>query len=248
MKLEKTAIILAAGRGSRLKEMTNDLPKPMVEINNKSIISNLTEQLIDEGIDHIVVLIGYMADTLIKHLEGYKNKVKITFIENEIYDTTNNIYTLWLAKEYLKNGFYLFEADIFCEKEIIKKLLHNQQENVILVDKFTNLMNGTVIANETGSEKVQNMFLKKEQGVNFDYSISYKTVNFYKIGKEFTELFFLKELENHINKKDINSYYELIIKEAIDSGYEFHSLRTQKLKWWEIDNQEDLEIARKIFA
>jgi len=243
----KTAIILAAGRGSRLKEMTDDIPKPMIPVADKSIIANLVELLIMEGIDHIVVLTGYMADTLKNHLGGYADQVKLTFIHNEIYDTTNNIYTLWLAKEYLTDGFYLFEADIFCEREIIRRLLNDPRDNVILVDKFNDLMNGTVVIHDTGSEKATQMILKKEQGEGYDYSQSYKTVNFYKIGKGFTQHFFLKALENHIEKNDVNSYYELIIKEAIESGFEFFSLKTNELKWWEIDHQQDLEFAVKLF-
>ncbi len=243
----KTAIILAAGRGTRLKNMTENMPKPMVNVNGKSIISKLTEHLINNGINKIVVLVGYMADSLKEHLKEYESTVDIVFIENNIYDTTNNIYTLWLAKDYLKNGFYLFEADIFCENDIIKNLLSDSRDNIMLVGKFTSLMNGTVISHKNNSEEVDKMYLKKEQINNFDYSDKYKTVNFYKIGADFVNTFFLQKLDEHINKKDTNSYYELIIKEAIDKGHTFYSIKINELNWWEIDNQEDLEIAEEIF-
>ncbi|MDA3778737.1 MAG: phosphocholine cytidylyltransferase family protein [Bacteroidales bacterium] len=243
----KTAIILAAGRGTRLKEMTNDIPKPMIKINDKSIIRNLIEQLIDEGIDRIIVLVGYMSKIIEEHLKEYKKEIDLIFIENKIYATTNNIYTLWLAKDYMQGGFYLFEADIFCEKALIKNLLTDNRDNIMLVGKFTSLMNGTVIRNNKDSDIVNKMYLKKEQTKDFDYSDTYKTVNFYKIGKNFVKSFFQQKLEYHIKSKDTGSYYELIIKEAIDKDHVFYSIKANENKWWEIDNQEDLEIAKKTF-
>ena len=244
---EKTAVILAAGRGSRLKEMTLEQPKPMVEVNHKSIIANLIEHLIDCRIDHIVLLVGYMADKLQDHLAWYNEKVKLTFINNKIYDKTNNIYTLWLAKKYLKNGFYLFEADIFCEREIIYQLLNDQRDNIMVVDKYNHLMNGTVIVHANEYDRVKKMYLKKNQGEHFDYSKAYKTVNFYKISKNLASHYFLSRLDYYIDNKDVDAYYELIVENAIEAGFDFYSLKTGSLKWWEIDTSDDLEIARKSF-
>src|SRR5688572_3982213 len=112
---QSIGVILAAGRGSRLKELSLEQPKPMITVNNVTIISNLIQQLIEANIQHVVVVIGYMAEKLRDHLAPFENQVKLTFVENDIYDKTNNIYSLWLAKDYLKNGFFLFEADVFTE-------------------------------------------------------------------------------------------------------------------------------------
>ncbi len=244
---EKLSVILAAGRGSRLREMTDNIPKPMVSVNGVTIISNLVEGLIEAGSKHIVVLTGYMAETLENHLQLFSEKVKITFIRNDIYDKTNNIYTLWLAEKYLDAGFFLFEADIFCEKELLRRLLSDERENVMVVDKFTDRMNGTVVTEEGKTGEVKGVFLKKDQPDGFDYEDAFKTVNFYKIGSGFASEFFIPRLDKYINDKDVNSYYELIIKDAVTEGRKFYTFKTDPLKWWEIDTQEDLNFALNLF-
>ncbi|MFP4549023.1 MAG: sugar phosphate nucleotidyltransferase [Fidelibacterota bacterium] len=246
--MSKTAIVLAAGRGRRLKELTEDQPKPMVTVHGKSIISNLVEKLIAAGFDRIVMLVGYKAKMMQHHLNPYTEKVDLIFIENKVYATTNNIYTLWLAKNYLQEGFYLFEADIFCDASILKNLAESENENVIVADKFTDQMNGTVIKYDPGTMKVIGMYLSKDQGRNFDYSDAYKTVNFYKLGKEYVTEFFLPRLQHHIDCKNVDAYYELIIHEALQRNYPFFCQLTGDDKWWEIDNEEDLRIARDLFS
>lgn len=241
------AIILAAGRGSRLKELSLEQPKPMTEVNSQSIISNLIRQIIQNDITKIVVVVGYLADKLQEHiLERYSSQAEFIFVENKIFDKTNNIYSLYLAEKYMHDGFYLFEADVFCDDSILHGLFNNDNENIILVDKFTHEMNGTVVRfDEQGS--VKGMFLNKDQSERFDHSDTFKTLNFYRIAGNFVENFFLKKLQSHINGQDVNSYYEQIIKEAIDTGHSFHCLVTANHNWWEIDTLEDLEKAETIF-
>jgi len=245
--MSKTAIILAAGRGRRLKELTEDQPKPMVTVNGKSIISNLVENLIETGFDRIVMLIGYKAEMMKSHLLEFSDKTDLIFIENEIYATTNNIYTLWLAKEYLLEGFYLYEADIFCDKTILENLTNSDSENIIVADKFTNLMTGTVIKFDRSTNKVMGMFMGKDQDKNFDFSDAFKTVNFYKFGKDYVRDFFLPRLKHHIECNNVDAYYELIVHESLNKNFDFVCLPTANGKWWEIDNEEDLMIARKMF-
>jgi choline kinase len=242
----KIAVILAAGRGSRLKELSLEQPKPMIQVNNVTIISNLVQHLISSKVDTIVVIVGYMADRLKEHLAPFNTKANLIFVENEIYDKTNNIYTLWLAKEYLRNGFFLFEADVFIEESIVKDFLNSQKADLMLVDKFTPDMNGTVVDFDA-NKKVQRMYLNRDQDDNFSFADKFKTVNFYKIGATLAQSFFLPRLEEHISRKDTGSYYEVIIKEAIESGYTFYAFETGERKWYEIDTRDDLEMAQRIF-
>lgn len=240
------AIILAAGKGQRLGKMTEDNPKPMVQIDNTTIIDNLVSLLIKNGIEQIIVVTGYMHDKLSSHLATYSNLADIVIIENVDFATTNNIYSLWLANKYFSNGFYLFEADVFFEEKLIIELLNSPHKNLIVIGKFTKEMNGTVVDLDSESQ-VKNMYLKRHQQNDFDFSNKYKTVNFYKLGADFQKDFFYKKLKKHIIDNDLNSYYELIIHEAIIKGFNFHGLKTGILKWWEIDTQEDLEYCEELF-
>ena len=240
------AVILAAGKGERLGEITDRIPKPMVEVNGVKLIDNLINALISNQIKQIIVVTGYLHDELAKNLHQFKDKVDLKIIENEIYATTNNIYSLWKAEKYLRNGFFLFEADIFFDKLILKKLINSPQENVILVGKHNSQMEGTVVQLAENST-VTEMFLKRHQTTNFDFSEKYKTINFYKIGRQFTREFFHNKLRSHIEAEDLNSYYELIIEEALKENWQFYGLDAGELKWWEIDTQEDLQYCELLF-
>ncbi len=247
MRQIKNAIILAAGRGERLGKYSAEQVKPLTEINNVAIIDNLINSLIENNIDNIIIVTGYLADDFENYLsEKCGNETNLIFIRNDIYDKTNNIYSLWLADKYLHEDFLLFEADVFFERGIINMLIKEKSENVILIDKFNFQMNGTVVKLDS-NDMVKSMFLKKEQGEEFDYSDAYKTVNFYKISKEFSDNYFCEKLQKHINEGNVNSYYELIIKEAIEQNIPFKGLKTGNKKWWEIDTPEDLKIAQSVF-
>ncbi len=243
----ETAIILAAGRGRRLLELSLEKPKPMTAINNVTIIENLIDKIVNSNIKRVIVVIGYHADKLKKHIsEQFSEKAELIFIENEIYETTNNIYSLYLAKEYMNNGFYLFEADVFCENGVVKDLVDNKNENIICIDGFTDEMNGTVVELNENSF-VKQMFLNKDQSEGFEFRNKFKTLNFYKLSKKLVEDFFIDRMESHINSKNVNSYYEWIIQEAINSGYLFYGQKAGNNKWWEIDTYEDLLKAESIF-
>lgn len=242
----KTAIILAAGRGSRLKERTLNHPKPMTLVNNVTIIDNLIRELRSQKIREIVVVTGYMSEKLEKHLQAYHKDTNIIFVENEIYDSTNNIYSLWLAKEYMEHGFFLFEADVFCDEFLIHELLNSPHHNLIVVDKHKKGMDGTVVE-LTEDGLVKEMYLKRHQGEEFSYYQKYKTVNFYKLSGYYSQKYLIPKMGNHIDRDDVNVYYEQIIKEDIDEGHSFYALETGDNRWWEIDTPEDLEKARSIF-
>ncbi|HYF69783.1 MAG TPA: phosphocholine cytidylyltransferase family protein [Ohtaekwangia sp.] len=239
-------IILAAGRGSRLKELSLEQPKPMIMVNEMTIISNLVNHLINGKMEQIVIIVGYKAERLKEHLAPFHKKVNLIFIENSLFDTTNNIYSLWLAKHFLLEGFFLFEADVFIEESIVHDFINTQREDAMLVDKFTPKMNGTVV-NFDAEKKVLGMYLNKDQEETFNYSDKFKTVNFYKISHSFAQSFFIDKLDQHIAQKDTASYYELIIKEAIESNHNFYAIETGNRKWYEIDTHEDLVIAQNLF-
>jgi len=242
-----TAIILAAGKGKRLGSLTDNLPKPMIEVNGTKIIDNLISILVKNNFKKVVAVTGYLHQTLSTHLQKYQSEIDLVLIENQDYASTNNIYSLWLAQDHLKDGFYLFEADIFFEEQILSNLVNSPDDNIILLGKHNSEMEGTVVELD-GENHVTNMYLKRHQQGDFDFTNKYKTVNFYKISAEFTHHFFLDKLNDHIKKNDLNSYYELIIAEAIRKGYKFYGLTTENLYWWEIDTQQDLQYCEAIFS
>ncbi|HOV15983.1 MAG TPA: phosphocholine cytidylyltransferase family protein [Candidatus Cloacimonadota bacterium] len=242
-----TAIILAAGRGSRLKEMSLEHPKPMVIIKDSTIISNLVHLLLTHQYDRIVIVVGYKAEKLKAHLNEQFPKINFIFVENKLYQTTNNIYSLWLTKSFMQQGFSLFEADVFCRESIIDALSSCQNENAMLVAPYEDYMNGSVVTLDKNNYVVK-LFLKSQQTEKFNYSKAYKTVNFYNFAPAFVNNFFLPRLAYHIHKSDVRSFYEVVIQEALRHGYVFQGLIADNRDWCEIDTQDDLELARKLLG
>jgi len=242
----KIAVILAAGKGTRLGQEGLSRPKSMTRIENTRIIDNLMLGLVRNGFAEAVVVVGYLEQKLRDTLKRFKSLIRITFVVNRDFATTNNIYSLWLARRYLRDGFFLFESDVFFEQPLLRRLVECKHPNVMLVDRWRREMNGTVVE-LGGHDYVKEMYLKTQQGQGFDFGDKFKTVNFYKLSASYAGKSFLAKLDRHIRRKDVNVYYEQIIKEDIDEGHSFYGLKAGSSRWWEIDTPEDVRLANGLF-
>lgn len=233
------AIILAAGYGSRLRPITDNLPKCMVEVNNVKIIEKQLSNLIRNGIElkDIIVVTGYKSDKLKNYInEIYKG---VNIVENKVYESTNNMYSLYLTKEYVKDdNFILMNADVYYEEAIIKELLENDFENLIVCDdgiyieeSMKIVKNGNAITNISKAITKENAY-----GVSIDV---------YKLSKQSGKKLF-SIIDKIINvDKNLNSWTEVALDMLLKEE-EFHSL-DMKYNWVEIDNHEDLKHAEELF-
>lgn len=233
------AIILAAGYGSRLRPITDNLPKCMVEVNNVKIIEKQLSNLIRNGIElkDIIVVTGYKSDKLKNYINEIYQGVNI--VENKVYESTNNMYSLYLTKEYVKDdNFILMNADVYYEEAIIKELLENDFENLIVCDdgiyieeSMKIVKNGNVITNISKA-------ITKEDA----YGVS---IDVYKLSKQSGKKLF-SIIDKIINvDKNLNSWTEVALDMLLKEE-EFHSLDI-KYNWVEIDNHEDLKHAEELF-
>ena len=140
------AIILAAGMGKRLKELTQNNTKCMVRVNGVALIDRMLHQLDTRGLSRVVIVVGYEAEKLKEFIRTLDVKTPIVFVENSIYDKTNNIYSLALAKEYLKQeDTVLLESDLIFEDSVLDALLDDPRDTLALVDRYESWMDGTVV-------------------------------------------------------------------------------------------------------
>ena len=241
------AVILAAGMGKRLGKLTEDVTKCMVEINGKKIIDYTIHALQKVGIKDIVVVVGYKKEKLMDYLKKY-NSLNIEYIVNPIYDTTNNIYSLGLAKDILTNNdCLLIESDVIFDIEILEKCLKVEYKNIAVVAKYKSWMDGTVtLLSEDNSIK---SFISKN---DFNWQRSsdyYKTVNIYKLSQEYSTSCFVPFLESYIKAIGTNEYYEDVLKLLAFIGKsQLKALKVEDLRWYEIDDAQDLDIASVIFS
>lgn len=244
------AIILAAGMGKRLGAYTENNTKCMVPVNGEPMIKRLLRQLehLSQPLERIVVVTGYQGANLRQYIETLGASVPVEYVDNPIYDKTNNIYSLYLAKDYLlKDDTLLFESDLIFEDSVIEKILQDPYPNLALVDKFESWMDGTVVTLD--DEDNIKAFIP---GSKFSWEQSeqyYKTVNIYKFSKEFSATHYVPFLGAYSKALGNNEYYEQVLRviTLLDKP-EIKALRLSGECWYEIDDIQDLDIASSIFA
>ena len=242
------SIILAAGMGSRLGALTAENTKCMVKVNEVTLIERLLSQLEDLKLSRIVIVTGYKGKKLQDYIKTLGIKTEIVFVDNPIYDKTNNIYSLYLARNYLlSDDTMLFESDIIFDDKIIKSLYADKRETLAVVAQYESWMDGTVVRLSDDDE-----ILDVIPGKDFDYSQKehyFKTVNVYKFSKTYSTQFYVPFLEAYIHAVGNNVYYENVLRilTMLDNTG-IHAMRLNGEKWYEIDDIQDLEIASSLFA
>ena len=242
------AIILAAGMGRRLGELTNDNTKCMLQVNGVRLIHRILDSIYETGIRRVVLVVGYKAEN-VKVLIGNEYRgMEIIYVENSVYDKTNNIYSLFLAREYLTaDDTILLESDLIFESRILTKIINDPYPTLALVDKYESWMDGTVVTLDDQSNIVE--FLTKDKFKYSDIERYYKTVNIYKFSKDFSETHYVPFLEAYCHALGNNEYYEQVLKviTLLDDS-PLKALPLGGEKWYEIDDVQDLDIASSMFA
>ena len=242
------AIILAAGMGRRLKKLTQNNTKCMVKVNGVSLVDRLLHQLEHQSLSRIVIVVGYEGKKLMDYIGTLGIQTPIEFIDNPVYDRTNNIYSLALAKDWLlREDTLLFESDLIVEDGVIEMLKNDPRDTLALVDKYESWMDGTCVQ-LSEDDSIVNFVPGKR--FNFaDKDSYYKTVNIYKFGKEFSRSRYVPFLDAYSSALGNNEYYEQVLRVIAmldDPGIK--ALRLSGQKWYEIDDVQDLDIAESLFA
>lgn len=242
------AIILAAGMGKRLKELTQNNTKCMVKVNGVTLIDRMLHQIEKQHLSRIIIVVGYEGQKLINYIGTLGIQTPITYINNAIYDKTNNIYSLALAKDWLiKEDTLLFESDIIFEDAVLDALVSDSRDTLALVDKYEPWMDGTCVKLSDADDIVDFV-----PGKKFDFNDTteyYKTVNLYKFSKRFSESHYVPFLEAYQAALGENEYYEQVLRViAMLDEPVIKAKRLSGQRWYEIDDEQDLDIAESLFA
>jgi histidinol-phosphate/aromatic aminotransferase/cobyric acid decarboxylase-like protein/choline kinase len=242
------AVILAAGIGKRLRPITDTIPKCLVPVNGKPMIVNALELLESCGIGEVIIVVGYLKEKVYETLGRSFGKIKISYIENDIYDETNNVYSLWLARDRLNKDTILLECDLYYGGDLMDKILEGKEDCRVLVSKYESFMSGTVV--EVGQDGViKRLITAKEQYPGFDFSDKYKTVNIYYFSAGFLQQYFVPNLDLYVRTQGTSSYYELVLGALIYfQKPEIRATIVDGIKWFEIDDEADLHRAEYYFA
>lgn len=233
--------------GKRLKELTEHNTKCMVRVNGETLIERMLRQLDALALERIVIVVGYKQEVLRSYIQELSSKTPIVFIENNVYDRTNNIYSLYLAKDYLlETDTLLLESDLIFEDAVLEALIYDKRETLALVDQYESWMSGTCV--KLGADDSIETFVPGKSFRFEEIKDYYKTVNVYKFSRKFSETHYVPFLEAYCHALGNNEYYEQVLRVITmldEPGISAKRLNGQK--WYEIDDIQDLDIAESIF-
>lgn len=242
------AIILAAGMGKRLGEYTQDNTKCMLEVNGVRLIDRALATLHEVGVSRVILVVGYKGQNVKDYVGTSYKGTPVVYVDNPVYDKTNNIYSLFLAKDYmLAEDTILLESDLIYEPAVVHRLLDDDSPNIALVDKYESWMDGTVVTLD--EENRITRFIDKNRFRFEEIKDYYKTVNIYKFSKEFSAKYYVPFLTAYSIALGNNEYYEQVLRVILH----LHETPLKALPlsgevWYEIDDVQDLDIASGMFA
>jgi choline kinase len=236
-----TALLLAAGTGSRLYPLTQNAPKCLTMVNGRSILERLIFSLNLHGFNRLVVVTGYMEKHIRNFLGNRIGSIEIDYIFSPLFDTTNNIYSLWMARKVINESFLLLESDLVFDASLLETMLAPDR---IAVAKMQPWMNGACVTID--KYKRVKAFLTGD-AESFG-EIKYKTVNIYSISLTSWRQI-VKQLDKHISDGQVQYYYEIVFAEMISDGtLSFDSVSFDNKPWYEIDTIEDLAKAEQLLS
>lgn len=248
MENEYIALILAAGFGNRMKPLTNNKHKTLLEVSDEPILERIINSLIENKIYRIYLVTGYRDIELKEFIDKKYPELEITYIHNERYRETNNIYSLALALEQIQfdKNLILIESDLIYKKNVLTKLLDSPYSNAALISKYTTGMDGTVVS--VRDNLITGVFPPYLHTDEFDFSDKYKTLNIYKFDADFCNGDFRKFITFYSSMIDESCYYELILGIVIYMNrVSVAAVDVDVLDWAEVDDPNDLSTAEFLF-
>jgi len=235
-----TALLLAAGTGSRLFPLTKNSPKCLTLVNEKSILERLVNNLKKQGFKRLVIVTGYKSECIMDFLGNISGNLSIEYIHSPLYRTTNNIYSLWMARNIINEPFVLFESDLVLNTSLLDEMVFPDK---MAVAKMQPWLDGATV-----SLNKQNQVTKFHKGTKETYTgMRYKTVNIYSFSLSSWQAI-VKKLNQYISMGSVSCYYEAIFTEMVaDKSLLFESVSFDQKPWYEIDNIHDLAEAEKLF-
>lgn len=236
------AIILAAGMASRLRPLTENTPKCLLKVGEKCLLQRSIDALASNGIHDFVIVTGYLHEMIETFVaEQYGDNINVKFIHNDVFDSTNNIYSLWLARpEAEGQEILLLDSDLLYDPRIITKVMESDADNVL-----------TLIRHELGEEEMK-VVLDRENGTIIEISktcnpadAAGESLGIEKMGCRYTSALY-KELEPMMNEEHLeNVFYERAFERLIAKGHTYKVIDVTELFSCELDTVEDFENAKE---
>lgn len=241
------AVILAAGKGTRLQPLTNGLPKCLVEVGGTPLLVRTLDALAEQGVDEAVIVIGYGGDTIRERIGKSHAELAIHYVEAPDFDSTNNIRSLWDARRYLDRDVLLLEADVAFDAQILGALLEVPGSSAA-VAPFQRPLSGTVV-HRNAADCVTSFTLGSGQGPGFDAETALKTVNIYVLREALLRNLVVPRLSATVAAGHVDRYYETVLQDCVADGSlrDLTAVDVSAHRWYEVDDHRDLDAAEFLF-
>lgn len=237
------AVILAAGIASRLRPLTNDTPKCLLKAGAKSILELTIENLLANDISDIIIVTGYLEHQVRAFVAERFPRLKVTFIYNELFASTNNIFSLWLTRDLLGGeAMLLLDSDIIFDRRIIAELLGSGFENCLALKRH-----------KVGDEEIKVRTDEKGRILEISKTVNPSEAAGESIGIELFGKDSLRELFRILGRKitvekNVNQFYEAAFQELINDKGAIYAVDISRHYCLEVDTASDLEAAVGIMA
>ena len=243
----RRAVVLAAGRGDRLESLATDIPKCLVEVGGVPLLERALHALASQGVAEAVVVIGHKGEAVRDRIGSCFSGVHIRYVEAPDFETTNNIRSLWDAREYLDEDILLVEADVAFDPSVVGALLLESASSAA-VAPYHRRLSGTVVLRDK-RKRITRFVLGVDQDENFDAGPTFKTVNVYLLRAELLRDHLVPRLCTAIETGCSHEYYESILRDCVEDETltELAAVDVSASRWCEIDDDRDLEAAEFLF-
>lgn len=240
-RIQMKAVILAAGIASRLRPLTDTTPKCLLKIGERCLLERAFDALIQNGFNEFIIVTGYRQQQIVDFLQAHYPAQSITFIYNDKYESTNNIYSLWLTRPYTEGEeVLLLDSDIVFDPQIVEKLLRSDKADVLALNRH-----------ELGAEEIKVIVDNEQKVVEISKVCSIpdaigESIGIEKMSAAYTQALF-RELEMMILSEGLdNIFYERAFERLIPQGYSFYVMDTTEFFSAELDTVEDFQQAQKL--
>jgi choline kinase len=233
------AVILAAGQGTRIRAVHGERPKCLIEVDDKTILDHQIEGLSAAGVNEIAIVVGYEKQQIIDHVQRRFRGVgpKIEFIENPAFALTNNIYSLWTARNWISGqSFVCLNADVILDPQILSSALRTDAHISMIVDRqWRDETMKVVIADDRVVQMSKKISKQDFSGTYIGITVFDKRVN----GR------FFSKMQSVIGAGRVNEFFNVAVQELVDEGLRVGFTTTAGAPWAEIDDPFDLTFAQE---
>jgi choline kinase len=233
------ALILAAGRGTRIRSVHGERPKCLIRLNHErdTILDQQIENLFSAGVSNIGIVVGYEMKQILDHVRArHEFRGRIQFFRNARFAETNNIYSLWLARDWLMDdSFVCLNADVVFDGRVLIPALNSSAPIRMIVDPEWRDETMKVIVND-------GRIVRMGKGIpRAEFSGTHLGITAFSSAIHNR---FFDRVETLIRSGRVNDFFNTAVQQLVDEGVHVSPSPTRGLPWAEIDDPGDLEFAR----